>query len=160
MFDNVEASGNPWRFPLAPRAPTGRRAWGYPETLAEKPERPNISSGSGCAGSYDERNVKVSIAAGVRLLERAGVSFAMLRQQEMCNGETARRMGNEYLYQTMAKMNVEAWNAGVRRPITQCPHCFNTIKNEYPEFGGEYRVINHTQLIERLDGEERLKLSG
>ena len=88
------------------------------------------------------------------------MSFATLGKQEMCNGDSARRMGNEYLYQTLAKTNVETLNGlGVKAVITQCPHCFNTIKNEYPEFGGNYRVINHTELISELIRDKRIKLS-
>src|SRR6185436_11527504 len=90
----------------------------------------------------------------------AQVSFATLGKQEICNRETARRMGNEYLYQTMAKQNVETWNGlEVKAVITQCPHCFNTIKNEYPEFGGNYRVISHVELINELIKDKRVRLS-
>ena len=103
---------------------------------------------------------KVSRAL-VKILSEAGVSFATLGKQEVCNGDSARRMGNEYLFQTMAKANVEKWNAlGVKAVITQCPHCFNTIKNEYPEFGGNYRVINHTQLLDELSRQADEALAG
>jgi Fe-S oxidoreductase len=113
----------------------------------------------GCAGSYDERQKKVSKAL-VKIMREGGISFATLGKQEVCNGESARRLGNEYLYQTLAKANVEAWNgSAVKAIVTQCPHCFNTLKNEYPEFGGNYRVINHTQLISELIREKRIKLS-
>ena len=96
----------------------------------------------------------------MRILREAKVSFATLGKQEMCNGDSARRLGNEYLYQTLAKTNVEAFNGlGVKAVITQCPHCFNTIKNEYPEFGGDYRVISHTELISELIRDKRIKLS-
>jgi Fe-S oxidoreductase len=95
-----------------------------------------------------------------RVLTEGGITFATLGKEETCNGELARRGGNEYLYQTMAKANVEAWNArGVKTIVTQCPHCFNTIKNEYPEFGGNYRVISHTELINELIQSKRIKLS-
>jgi Fe-S oxidoreductase len=113
----------------------------------------------GCAGSYDDRMKKVSRAM-VKILNAAGVSFATLSKQEACNGDPARRLGNEYLYQTLAKTNVEAWNGlGVKAVITQCPHCFNTIKNEYPEFGGNYKVLNHTEFINHLIQTKRIKLS-
>jgi len=113
----------------------------------------------GCAGSYDERQKKVSRAL-VKILREAGISFATLGKSEICNGESARRMGNEYLFQTLAKGNVESWNAlSVKAIITQCPHCFNTLKNEYPDFGGNYRVLSHVELINELLKERRIKLS-
>jgi Fe-S oxidoreductase/nitrate reductase gamma subunit len=113
----------------------------------------------GCAGSYDDRMKKVSRALA-RVLIEAGIKFATLGKEEACNGEQARRLGNEYLYQTMAKANVEKWNGlKVKAVITQCPHCFNTIKNEYPEFGGNYRVISHTELLSELIKDKRVKLS-
>ncbi|MCE9668783.1 (Fe-S)-binding protein [Myxococcus stipitatus] len=157
VFEGIERQGNPWGL-----GQDRRDEW------AEDLALPTWGDGGGpyeylffvgCAGSYDDKQKKVSRAL-VKIMREAGVSFATLSKQEMCNGETARRMGNEYLYQTMAKTNVEAWNSmGVKAVITQCPHCFNTIKNEYPEFGGEYRVINHTELINDLLREKRIKLS-
>jgi Fe-S oxidoreductase len=113
----------------------------------------------GCAGSYDQRMQKVSRAMA-KILTDANVSFATLGKSESCNGDSARRGGNEFLYQTMAKANVDAWNGmGIKAIITQCPHCFNTIKNEYQEFGGNYRVISHTELINELLKTKRIKLS-
>ncbi|KFA94718.1 (Fe-S)-binding protein [Archangium violaceum] len=156
VFEGIERQGNPWGL-----GQDRRDEW------AEDLALPTWGDGGtyeylffvGCAGSYDDKQKKVSRAL-VKILREAGVSFATLSKQEMCNGDTARRLGNEYLYQTMAKTNVESWNAmGVKAVITQCPHCFNTIKNEYPEFGGEYRVINHTQLINELLKDKRIKLS-
>jgi Fe-S oxidoreductase len=98
--------------------------------------------------------------AVAKVLTEAGVKFATLGKEETCNAELARRGGNEYLYQTMAKANVEAWNSkGIKTIVTQCPHCFNTIKNEYPEFGGNYRVISHTELINELIVAKRIKLA-
>lgn len=157
VFEGIERQGNPWGI-----GQDRRDEW------AEDLALPTWGDGGGpyeylffvgCAGSYDDKQKKVSRAL-VKILREAGVSFATLSKQEMCNGDPARRMGNEYLYQTLARSNVEGWNAlGVKAVITQCPHCFNTIKNEYPEFGGSYRVINHTQLINELLKEKRLKLS-
>jgi Fe-S oxidoreductase len=156
VFEGIERQGNPWGL-----GQDKRDEW------AEDLALPTWGDGGtyeylffvGCAGSYDDKQKKVSRAL-VKIMREAGVSFATLSKQEMCNGDTARRLGNEYLYQTMAKTNVESWNAmGVKAVITQCPHCFNTIKNEYPEFGGEYRVINHTQLINELLKDKRIKLS-
>ncbi|QSQ21088.1 (Fe-S)-binding protein [Pyxidicoccus parkwayensis] len=157
VFEGIERQGNPWGL-----GQDRRDEW------AEDLALPTWGDGGGpyeylffvgCAGSYDDKQKKVSRAL-VKIMREAGVSFATLSKQEMCNGDSARRMGNEYLFQTMAKTNVETWNSmGVKAVITQCPHCFNTIKNEYPEFGGEYRVINHTQLINELLNEKRIKLS-
>lgn len=113
----------------------------------------------GCAGSYDERMKKVSRSVA-KILTEAKVSFCTLGKEETCTGDSARRAGNEFLFQTMAKANVEVWNGkGIKAVITQCPHCFNAIKNEYPEFGGNYQVISHTELINRLLKEKRIKLS-
>jgi Fe-S oxidoreductase len=156
VFEGMERQGNPWGV-----AQDSRDAW------AEDLKLPRWGDGGsyeylffvGCAGSYDDRQKKVSRAV-VSILREAGVSFATLGKAEVCNGDSARRLGNEYLYQTLAKGNVETWNsAGVKAVITQCPHCFNTLKNEYPDFGGHYRVINHTQLISELLREKRIKLS-
>ena len=86
-----------------------------------------------------------------KLLQRAGLDFAILGPSEMCTGDPARRSGNEYLFQMLAMPNVEMLNGmGVRKIITQCPHCFNTLKNEYPQLGGEYEVVHHSQLLEQL----------
>jgi Fe-S oxidoreductase len=157
VFEGIERQGNPWGI-----GQDRRDEW------AEDLKLPTWGDDGGpyeylffvgCAGSYDDKQKKVSRSL-VKILREAGVSFATLSKQEMCNGDSARRMGNEYLFQTMAKTNIETWNSmGVKAVITQCPHCFNTIKNEYPEFGGEYRVINHTQLINELLNEKRIKLS-
>lgn len=104
----------------------------------------------GCAGSFDDRTKKTTRAmAG--LMRRAGVNFACLGNEEMCCGETARRLGNEYLAQEMIANNIEQWNSlGVRKIVTACPHCYNTIKNEYPQFGGGFRVIHHTEFLREL----------
>ncbi|MGO9829343.1 MAG: (Fe-S)-binding protein [Myxococcaceae bacterium] len=156
VFEGMERQGNPWGV-----AQDSRAAW------AEDLKLPQWGDGGtyeylffvGCAGSYDDRQKKVSRAV-VKILREADVSFATLGKAELCNGDSARRLGNEYLYQTLAKGNVEAWNAaGVKAVITQCPHCFNTLKNEYPDFGGHYRVINHTELIAELLRDKRIKLS-
>jgi Fe-S oxidoreductase len=157
VFEGIERQGNPWGI-----GQDRRDEW------AEDLALPTWGDGGGpyeylffvgCAGSYDDKQKKVSRSL-VKIMREAGVSFATLSKQEMCNGDSARRMGNEYLFQTMAKTNIETWNSmGVKAVITQCPHCFNTIKNEYPEFGGEYRVINHTQLINELLKEKRIRLS-
>src|SRR5262249_46467740 len=132
-FEGMERQGNPWG------VGEGRRGGGGGGL-----QIPRWGEGGphdylfylGRMGRYDDRQKKVSRAL-VKILREAGISFAILGQAEMCNGDSARRMGNEYLFQTLAKANVEAWNGlQVKAVITQCPHCFNTLKNEYPELGG------------------------
>ena len=156
VFEGMERQGNPWGV-----AQASRDAW------AEDLKLPQWGDGGsyeylffvGCAGSYDDRQKKVSRAV-VKILREANVAFATFGKAEVCNGDSARRLGNEYLYQTLAKGNIATWNtAGVKAVITQCPHCFNTLKNEYPDFGGNYRVINHTELISELLRDKRIKLS-
>jgi Fe-S oxidoreductase len=156
VFEGIERQGNPWGI-----GQEQRDEWAKDLTLPVwTPEGDyEYLFFVGCAGSYDDRQKKVSRSL-VKILNQAGVKFATLAKQEMCNGETARRMGNEYLFQTMAKTNIETWNGlNVKAVITQCPHCFNTIKNEYPEFGGNYRVISHVEFINELIKDKRIKLS-
>ncbi len=114
----------------------------------------------GCAGSFDDKNKKVTRAVA-KLLQRAGLDVAILGPSEMCTGDPARRSGNEYLFQMLAMANVEMMNSmGVKKIVTQCPHCFNTLKNEYPQLGGHYEVIHHSQLLEELISSGRLDVSG
>ncbi len=113
----------------------------------------------GCAGSFDDKNQRVSVATA-KLLQRAGVDFAILGPAEMCTGDSARRAGNEYLFQMLAMQNIESLNEmGVRKIVTQCPHCFNTLANEYPQYGGNWEVIHHSQLLEELVASGALDLS-
>ena len=113
----------------------------------------------GCAGSFDDKNKKVTQAMA-KLLRRAGIDVAILGPSEMCTGDSARRSGNEYLFQMLAQPNVEMLNGmGVKKIITQCPHCFNTLLNEYPQIGGNYEVIHHTQLLEQLIDSGQLDVS-
>ena len=110
----------------------------------------------GCAGSFDDKNKKVTQAMA-KLLERANVDVAILGPSEMCTGDSARRSGNEYLFQMLALPNIEMMNGmGVKKIITQCPHCFNTLANEYPQLGGNYDVVHHSQLLATLVKEGRL----
>ncbi len=114
----------------------------------------------GCAGSFDDRNKKTSRALA-KLLQRAGIDFAILGPSEMCNGDQARRAGNEYIFQMLAMQNVETFDGmGVKKIITQCPHCFNVLKNDYPQVGGNYEVIHHSQLLDDLVRDGRLSLAG
>jgi Fe-S oxidoreductase len=113
----------------------------------------------GCAGSFDDKNKKVTQAMA-KLLSRAGIDVAILGPSEMCTGDSARRSGNEYLFQMLAMPNVEMLNGmGVKKIIAQCPHCFNTLKNEYPQLGGNYEVVHHTQLLEHLIDSGQLDVS-
>jgi len=114
----------------------------------------------GCAGSFDDRAKKISQAV-VRVLQRAGVPFAILGPRELCNGDPARRIGNEYLYQELARQNVKTLTEiGARKIVVNCPHCFNTIRNEYPDFGGRFEVVHHTELFESLIRQGRLQPTG
>jgi Fe-S oxidoreductase len=113
----------------------------------------------GCAGSFDDKNQKVTVAMA-KLMQRAGLDFAILGPSENCTGDPARRSGNEYIFQMLAMQNVETLNGmGVHKIVTQCPHCFNTLANEYPQLGGNYEVVHHSQLLEWLIAEGRLDLS-
>jgi Fe-S oxidoreductase len=152
VFKNIETQGNPWGIG------SNRRAE-WCEDLAI----PRASEGDfewlffvGCAGAFDDRQKKVSRAI-VKILRAAGVKFAILGDEETCNGETARRLGNEYLFQMQATANVELMNGyGVKKVIAQCPHCLNTIKNEFPQMGGNFEVVHHSELIARLVAEGKL----
>jgi len=114
----------------------------------------------GCAGSFDDRNKKTSRAVA-KLLQRAGIDFGILGPNELCTGDPARRSGNEYLFQMLAMQNIETLDGmGVTKIITQCPHCFNTMANEYPQYGGNYEVIHHSQLLSELIDDGRLSMHG
>jgi len=114
----------------------------------------------GCAGSFDARAQKVT-KAFVQLLEKAGVSFAILGNEEMCTGDPARRAGNEFIFQMLALQNINTLNMyGVKKIVTACPHCFNTLKNEYPALGGNYEVVHHTQFLQGLLNDGKLKVEG
>ena len=132
-------------------------------TLAEmtaKNETPDVLFWVGCAGSFDDRAKKIT-KAFARLLMRAGIKFAVLGAEESCSGDPARRAGNEFLYQMQALANIETLNTyEVQRIVTTCPHCFNTLKNEYPELGGKYEVFHHTQFLKTLLEEGKLKVEG
>ena len=114
----------------------------------------------GCAGSFDDRNKKTSRAVA-KLLQRADIDFAILGPSELCTGDSARRSGNEYIFQMLAMQNIEALDGlGVKKIITQCPHCFNTLKNEYPQLGGHYEVVHHSELLMELIADGRLSMAG
>ena len=130
--------------------------------LAAEGKQADILFWVGCAGSFDQRAQMVS-RAFVKILNRVGISFAILGEEESCTGDPARRSGNEFLFQMMAVQNIEVLNMyEVKKIVTACPHCFNTLKNEYPELGGNYEVIHHTQFLQSLidDGKIILKEGG
>ena len=121
---------------------------------------PDILFWVGCAGSYDARAKKVT-AAFAKVLNAANISFAILGNEESCTGDPARRAGNEFLFQMAALQNIQTLAAyEVEKIVTTCPHCYNTLKNEYPALGGRYEVIHHTQLIQSLISEGRLTIEG
>ena len=127
------------------------------ECLAEG-RTPEILFWVGCAGSFDERAKKIT-KAFVKLLDNAKVDFAVLGAEESCSGDPAKRAGNEFLFQMQAMTNIEVMNAyEVKKIVTTCPHCFNTLKNEYPELGGKYEVIHHTQLLRDLLAEGKMTI--
>ncbi len=121
-------------------------------------ETPEILFWVGCAGSYDARAKKITVAFS-KILQSAGIDFAILGNEESCTGDAARRAGNEFLFQMSALQNIEVLNGyGIKKIVTACPHCFNTLKNEYPALGGVYEVVHHTQLIQQLINEGRLTI--
>src|SRR6266403_1660498 len=152
-LQNMQRAGNPWGLP-----PGERLAWaqGLDVPVLEEGMDVEYLYWVGCSASYDRRNQAIARAV-VKILKAAGVSFAVLAE-ERCHAEVARRLGEEYLYQTVAQENIENLNRyGVRKVITHCPHCFNTIKNEFPQFGGTYEVVHHSVLIQQLIADGRIK---
>ena len=157
-FNGMERQGNPWNLAAADRGAWAKELPFPLPTIAEAPDA-EILFWVGCAGSYEDRGKKVSRALAT-LLHEAGVTFAILGSEETCTGDSARRLGNEYLFQTLARQNVEILNGyGVKRIVTNCPHCFNTLAREYPDFGGKFEVVHGTELVAKLIEEGRLKLS-
>ncbi len=154
-FSNLETNGTPWAF-----SPSERADWAQGtgvKTAAENPDF-DVLFWVGCAGSFDDRAKKVSVAFAT-LLQKAEVNFAILGTEEQCNGDVARRLGQEYLADMLIKANIETMNRyGVKKIVTFCPHCFNTMKNEYPMFGGNYEVVHHTQFLNELIASGKLKL--
>ena len=123
-------------------------------------KQPEVLFWVGCAGSFDDRAKKIT-KAFVKILNKANVSFAVLGTEESCTGDPAKRAGNEYLYQMQAVTNIEVMNAyEVKKVVTACPHCFNTLKNEYPGLGGNYEVVHHTQFLKELLESGRISMEG
>jgi heterodisulfide reductase subunit D len=132
-------------------------------TMAEmvaRGETPEVLFWVGCAGSFDSRAQKITRAIA-KILQHAGISFAVLGTEESCTGDPAKRAGNEFLFQMQAMTNIKVLNGyNVKRIVTGCPHCFNIIRNEYPGLGGSYEVMHHTQLIQQLINEGKIKVEG
>jgi len=157
LFKNLETKGNPW----------GMNASARMDWAAELPFEVRVVDGAipddvewlfwvGCAGAYEDRAKKTTQAVA-ELLHLAGVSFAVLGEGETCTGDSARRSGNEFLFQMLAQQNVEVLNeVGAKKIVATCAHCFNTLKNEYPQLGGTFEVVHHTQLLNRLVREKKL----
>lgn len=145
---NMERQGNPWGMP-----PEDRLAWAEDLDIREiaPGEATDVLLFMGCAAAYDDRNKKVA-RSFVSLLSKSGLDFAILGFDEACCGETARRLGHEYMFQVLAEQNIEIFNSvKFNRIVTQCPHCYNTLKNEYPQMGGEYKVQHYSELLAELD---------
>lgn len=121
-------------------------------------EKPEVLFWVGCAGSFDQRAQKIT-KAFVTILNKVGINYAILGKEEMCTGDPVRRAGNEFMFQMMAYQNIQVLNNySIKKIVTTCPHCFNTLKNEYPELGGNYEVIHHTAFLQQLMDEGKIKL--
>ncbi len=156
VFKNMETNGTPWAM-----SPDDREKWadGLNVPLAKEQEEVDVLLWVGCAGAFDDRNKKV-LRSLVSLLRKASVRFAIIGKAEQCTGDPARRIGNEYLFQTMAKTNITTLaRFKFKKVLTSCPHCFNTLKNEYKDFGGNYDVEHHSQFLSKLVNEGKLKPS-
>src|SRR6188508_3603468 len=125
--------------------------------IAANGGNPDILFWVGCAGSFDQRAQKITKAFAT-ILDKVGIKYAILGKEESCTGDPARRAGNEFIFQMMAYQNIQVLNGyGIKKIVTACPHCFNTIKNEYPELGGTYEVIHHATFINQLITEGKIK---
>jgi Fe-S oxidoreductase/nitrate reductase gamma subunit len=156
-YVSLENSSNPYGMAQSARADWTKELDFPVQVLGDPGVEAEYLYWVGCAGSFDDRNRKVTVATA-RLLEQAGVDFAILGPKELCTGDPARRTGNEYVFQGLALQNIETLNdLGVTKIITQCPHCFNTLGNEYPQFGGDYEVIHHSELLMHLVNEGRIE---
>jgi Fe-S oxidoreductase len=154
MMRDVERSSNPWG-----KAQQERASWADGlgvKVLEPGDPAPEVLYWVGCAGSFDERARQTAVSTA-KPLQAAGIDFAILGPRESCTGDPARRMGNEYVFQAFAEQNVETLNdAGVTKIVASCPHCFNTLANEYPDFGGRYEVMHHTELLAQLVRDGRI----
>ena len=154
-FNNMEKQANPWGISAESRAD-----WCADLNVKTMAESSNVDIlyWVGCAAAFDERNKKIA-RSFVSILQKADVNFAILGKEESCTGDSARRGGNEYLYQTLAQQNIETLNNyNVKKIVTACPHCFNTLKNEYPQLGGNYEVYHHSDYIDDLIEQDKVKV--
>ncbi|MDH3755570.1 MAG: heterodisulfide reductase-related iron-sulfur binding cluster [Acidimicrobiia bacterium] len=159
-YRSMENSGNPWGISQSERADWAKDLEGITVLDGGDPFEAEFLYWVGCAGSFDDKNKKVTQSMA-KLMQRADIDFAILGPAENCTGDPARRSGNEYIFQMLAMQNVDVLNGmGVRKIITQCPHCFNTLANEYPQLGGHYEVIHHSQFLEQLIDSGALDLHG
>ena len=123
-------------------------------------EKPDVLFWVGCAGSFDDRAKRIT-RAFIKILNKADIKYAVLGKEETCTGDPAKRAGNEFLFQMQAMMNIQVLNGyGIQKIVATCPHCFNTLKNEYPELGGKYKVIHHTEFIQNLIDEGKISIEG
>jgi Fe-S oxidoreductase len=123
-------------------------------------EKPDVLFWVGCAGSFDDRAKRIT-RAFIKILNKAEIKYAVLGKEESCTGDPAKRAGNEFLFQMQAMMNIQVLNGyGIQKIVATCPHCFNTLKNEYPELGGRYKVIHHTEFIQTLIDEGKITIEG
>jgi Fe-S oxidoreductase len=157
MLRDVERASNPWGKPQTERADWAERLG--VKVLEPGDPAPEVLYWVGCAASFDER-ARTAAESTAKLLSAAGIDFAILGPREACTGDPARRMGNEYLFQAYAEQNVGTLNeSGVKKVVASCPHCFNTLRNEYPDFGGDYEVVHHSELLAELVRDGRLEPS-
>ena len=158
MFNNLERNGNPYSFPASSRADWASEVGVQELSQVEDPTSLEIIYWVGCMSSFDARNQRVA-AALAKIFKAADVKFAILGKEESCSGDPARRAGNEYLYQMLAQANIERLQAYTpKRIVANCPHCFNTLKNEYPQLGGTFSVVHHSEFIQELISSGRLKV--
>lgn len=155
LFENMEQRSNPWGI-----APSDRTKWCSLLDVKPFDESCEYLFYVGCAGAFDSRNKQIALAMAM-ILDAAGVSWGLLGKEELCCGDSARRLGNEYLFDQMAQANVDLWQRkGVKKIITMCPHCFSTLKNDYQHYGFNGEVISHSEFIADLLSTDTLKLSG
>jgi Fe-S oxidoreductase len=160
VYQSMENSGNVYAMNQGERGDWAEQLEGVEIVDASSPFEHEYLYWVGCAGSFDDRNKKTSRAVA-KLLQRANIDFAILGPSELCTGDSARRSGNEYIFQMLAMQNIEALDGlGVKKIITQCPHCFNTLKNEYPQLGGTYEVVHHSEFLMELIADGRLSMAG
>ncbi|MGH2584624.1 MAG: (Fe-S)-binding protein, partial [Dehalococcoidia bacterium] len=151
-LQNIEQRGHPWR-----GSPFTRTDWMDSMEVPQYDGSQEYLYWVGCTGALVDRAIKITQAV-VKLLSDAGVSYGVIGAAETCNGDPARRLGNEYLYQMLVQQNIETFNSlGVKKIIVHCPHCFNTFKNEYPDFGARFEVVHHAKLLDHLLKEGKLQ---